>query len=81
MTDNTKILQVIQADIAEIKKDIKGLEAFERKALEHYVTKDDCDQRRTECTGAKRWNSSHLVAVISLAVAALALLSVWGVRV
>lgn len=76
MTD-TELLRVIQADIAEIKQDIKGLESFERKALEHYVTKEDCAQRRSECTGAKRWNSSHLVAVISLVVAALALLGVW----
>jgi hypothetical protein len=57
LTDNTEILRVIQADIAEIKEDIKGLESFEHKALEHYVTKGDCDRRRAECTGAKRWNS------------------------
>lgn len=77
MTD-TQLLKTILQDIREIKEDIRGLEAFERKVLEHYVSQSACAQHRNECTGSRRFNSSHLVAIISLVVTGLVLLRAWG---
>lgn len=83
MTDR-EMLQSMDKKLDGLQADIDGLHRFERKALEHYVTRDYCASCRQTCaiirdkdTANLKWGVGVILTLGAVTIAGLTFIGSW----
>ena len=84
MTDR-EMLQSMDQKLDVMKLDIDGLHKFERKALEHYVTRDYCSTCRQACAIIRdkdaanlKWGVGVILTLGALTITGLTFIGSWA---